>query len=113
MNYINDEYFLDHKSKMIYKKSIISHEKITDLNENEVLELIKNEDIQLCIHSEQNKLDWIEKNMTDGILERIKNHINHWDNQKDFTEFESGYCYFAELWKMGDGEKLILLYYRH
>jgi len=111
MDYTSETYFFDQKSNTIYKESIISRKKITNLNEKEVLTLIENENAQVCIHSEQNKLDWIDN--TNLIVQKLRNHINSWDNEKSFSEFENGYCYFAELWKMKYGEKLILLYYRH
>lgn len=113
MNNKTERYFFDQKAKVIYKESIISRKKISDLNEEEVLELIESENAQICIHSEQNKLDWIEKHEINELLNKIKNHVNNWENQKDFSDFENGYCYFAELWKMKYGEKLILLYYRY
>ncbi len=111
IDYINETYFFDHKSNTIYKESIISRKKITNLDEEEVFALIKNDNVQLCIHTEQNKLDWI--NETSLIVKKLKNHINSWDNEKSLSEFENGYCYFAELWKMKHGKKLVLLHYRH
>ncbi len=113
MNNKSENYFLDQKANIIYKESIISRKKVTDLNEKEVFELIKSKNVQVCIHSEQNKLDWIEKTKLNELLKTLKNHINNWTNPKDYSQFDNGYCYFAELWKMKYGEKLILLYYRH
>ncbi len=113
MNSSTEKYFIDQKTNRIYKETTISRTKIKNLNEEEVLELINNETIQIAVHSERNQLDWIEQEAINKLTESIKHHINHWEHQKEYAEFENGYCYFAELWKMKYGKKLILLYYRH
>lgn len=111
--YLAERYHFDKKAQVVYKESIISRKKVKELNENEVLNLIDSGDIQIGVNEEQDRLDWIEKGKNKELFDKLKGHINSWDNQKEASEFENGYCYFAELWKMKYGEKLIILYYRH
>lgn len=113
--YKKEEYYIDNKSNEIWFKALLSNQYIKDLSEEDVKDIVfTDEKVLVFICSERDRLCLIE-------IEDIKNnwennymgHIALADDLKRGYEFEKGYCYYASLWKMKFGCRIIIMRYDH
>lgn len=110
----DESYILDAKANKIWKKTLVSKKKVKLLTEKEAEQIFFTEQTPLCILWEENALQWYEFEQAKIIWqEQVKNHIMLEDDDSTLDDFENGYSFFAELWSMKYGKKLIVLYYGH
>ncbi|MBQ4821087.1 hypothetical protein [Aquimarina sp. MMG016] len=116
------KYVVNWSAKKIRREEIISKKFVKYLNEKEVHKLIKEEDTQLGIISERDIIDWLEKEKNIGLWnDKIQNHICEQIIKDDddyfvgceYEDFKGGYFFVASLWKMKQGDNLIILEHYH
>ncbi|GAA3509821.1 hypothetical protein GCM10022393_23410 [Aquimarina addita] len=115
-------YTIDWASQEIWKKEVISKEFIKHLTEIEVQELVENDNTQLGIISERDRIEWIQKEESFTFWDsKIKNHICEKITKDeddyfvgcDYEEFKGEYFFVASLWKMIKGKEFIILEHYH
>ena len=113
-NYESEEYFINSKSHEIIFRGVLSNRFVKELNEEEVEQLLFDEEVTVFIQAANDRLQPLEQSkIKERWEEHYKDHITTADEERYLDDFENGYYYYAQLWKMKLGKKMILLAYHH
>jgi hypothetical protein len=116
---MNDEEFILTRNQRIYKRTLISKSKMSaKLSFEEIERHVYDKDTEVFIRYDNPKAEAVLTKVAsyDERIERwnsdFKRHLNL-DEDKNTDDFEKGYFYFVNLWKMKLGKVLIVLTYCH
>jgi hypothetical protein len=112
--YLKEEYVLNTKSNEIWKKTLLTNMRVDKcLSISEIEEIIFKDNVEFFIRPEG---DFLQPLTQSEFISRwdseYKKHLNY-DGEKSLDEFENGYYYIPELWKLKYGNKLLVLHYHH
>lgn len=113
-NYEKEEYIIDRKRREIVMRAVLSNKQGKGLAESEVKALVYEDEAKFFVCAERDTLVPVDLlSLRNDWEKHYRGHITTGEEEKNSGDFENGYFYIAQLWKMKFGRKLVVLYYHH
>lgn len=114
MERLEEQFYLNTKSHEIWSRTVWCRRYVRDLGPAEVESIILNDNPEILINAEADKLSRIPDANVQAFWESdLKGHVAKYEDDFDLEDFENGYCYAVQLWKARGGKNVLVLRYHH